>query len=144
MKKFLLLALLLMGFGVMNAQSMKMVVDKHGNVLGRYVKTNKSTYTVAIQDDVTVPKRGNRVVVYRASKGQGIVYYNQEHKGSLNVRQSPTIDSPVVAQIPDPDGDLPECYDCLGKTKGWYKVEVNGVVGYVREDLLNWDGMCTM
>ena len=37
------------------AQSMKMVVDKHGEVVGRYVKTNKTTYTVGVQDDGEVP-----------------------------------------------------------------------------------------
>jgi len=144
MKKFLLLAMMLMGFTMMNAQSMKMVVDSRGNVVGRYVKTNKTTYTVSIQDDVTVPRKGNRVVTYSAARGQGIVYYNQSHTGNLNVRQRPTKSSPVVTQIPDPKDYIPECYDCLGKVNGWYKVRVNGKVGYVRGDLLEWDGMCTM
>ncbi|MBP5561654.1 MAG: SH3 domain-containing protein [Muribaculaceae bacterium] len=144
MKKILALALLLVGFGVMNAQSMKMVVDSRGNEVGRYVKTNKTTFTVSIQDDVTVPRKGNRVVTYSAAKGQGIVYYNQSHTGSLNVRKRPTLNAPAITYIPDPKGDMPECYDCLGKVNGWYKVKVNGKVGYVRCDLLDWDGMCTM
>ena len=36
-----------------------------------------------------------------------------------------------------------ECYDCLGKKNGWYKIKVDGKIGYVRADLMNWDGMCT-
>ena len=84
------------------------------------------------------------MVTYSAAKGQGIVYYNQSHTGSLNVRKRPTISSPAVAVIPDPKGNMPDCYECLGKVNGWYKVRVNGKVGYVRGDLLNWDGMCTM
>ena len=142
MKNFLALAMLLLGFGVMNAQSMKMVVDSQGNVVGRYVKTNKSTHSITVQDIATVPKRGHKVVTYRAAKGQGVVFYDQTRTGSLNVRQRPTTNSPVVAQIPHPEG-IPDCYQCLGKTNGWYKLEVDGVVGYVRGDLLEWDGMCT-
>lgn len=135
---------MLVSFGVMNAQSMKMVVDYRGEVVGRYVKTNNATYTISIQDDFEVSKKGLRVVTYSAAKGQGIVYYNQSHTGSLNVRKRPTISSPAVAVIPDPKGNMPDCYECLGKVNGWYKVRVNGKVGYVRGDLLNWDGMCTM
>ena len=141
MKKFLVLAMLLMGFVMMNAQSMKMVVDRHGNVVGRYVKTNKKTYTVEVQDTYNVSKRGNKVVTYSAAKGQGVVFHDQIH-GDINVRKSPTTDSDVVTQIEKPDG-VPDCYDCLGKVNGWYKVNVNGIIGYVRGDLVDWDGMCT-
>ena len=145
MKKFLLLALLLMGFSMMNAQSMKMVVDSRGNVVGRYVRTNKTTYTVDVQDTYNVSKRGNRVVTFSAANGQGVVYYDQSHTGNLNVRKSPSTNAPVITQIidPEPMGYVPDCYDCLGKVNGWYKVRVNGKVGYVRGDLLEWDGMCT-
>ena len=145
MKKFLLLALMLMGFSMMNAQSMKMVVDSRGNVVGRYVRTNKTTYTVDVQDTYNVSKRGNRVVTFSAANGQGVVYYDQSHTGNLNVRKSPSTNAPVITQIidPEPMGYVPDCYDCLGKVNGWYKVRVNGKVGYVRGDLLEWDGMCT-
>lgn len=145
MKKFLVLAFLLVSFGMMNAQSMKMVVDSRGNVVGRYVRTNKTTYTVDVQDSYNVPKKGNRVVTFSAAKGQGVVYYDQSHTGNLNVRKSPSTNSPVVTQITDPAsiGCVPDCFDCLGKVNGWYKVRVNGRLGYVRGDLLEWDGMCT-
>lgn len=145
MKKFLLLALMLMGFSMVNAQSMKMVVDSRGNVVGRYVRTNKTTYTVDVQDTYNVSKRGNRVVTFSAANGQGVVYYDQSHTGNLNVRKSPSTNAPVITQIidPEPMGYVPDCYDCLGKVNGWYKVRVNGKVGYVRGDLLEWDGMCT-
>ena len=134
-----------MGFSMVNAQSMKMVVDSRGNVVGRYVRTNSSTFTVDVQDTYNVSKRGNRVVTFSAAKGQGVVYYNQSHTGNLNVRKSPTTNSPVLTQIidPAPMGYVPDCYNCLGKVNGWYKVRVNGKVGYVRGDLLEWDGMCT-
>ena len=144
MKKFLVLAIMLVSFGVMNAQSMKMVVDSRGDAVGRYVKTNSKTFTVAVQDVCNVPKKGHRVVTFSAANGQGVVFYDQTHTGPLNVRQKPTKSSPVVTQIPDPADHMPDCYKCLGKVNGWYKVKVNGKVGYVRGDLLEWDGMCTM
>lgn len=143
MKKFLLLALLLMGFSMMNAQSMKMVVNSRGNVVGRYVESGKSTYYISVQDVATVPKRGHRIVTFSADKGQGVVFYDQSHTGNLNVRKSPSTNAPIVTQIPDPGEYVPDCYNCLGKVNGWYKVRVNGKVGYVRGDLLEWDGMCT-
>ena len=143
MKKFLLLALLLVGFGMMNAQSMKMVVNSRGNVVGRYVESGKSTYYISVQDVATVPKRGHRIVTFSAAKGQGVVFYDQSHTGNLNVRKSPSTNAPIVTQIPDPGDYVPDCYNCLGKVNGWYKVRVNGKIGYVRGDLLEWDGMCT-
>ena len=69
------------------AQSMKMVVDKHGAVVGRYVKTNKTTYTVGVQDDGEVPIKGHRVVTFNAKDGQGVVYRDQSRTGNINVRK---------------------------------------------------------
>ncbi len=132
-----------MSFGMMNAQSMKMVVDKRGNVVGRYVETDKNVYYISVQDVSSVPKRGHRIVTFSAAKGQGVVFYEQTHTGNLNVRKSPSTNAPVVTQIPDPGEYVPDCYNCLGKVNGWYRVKVNGKVGYVRGDLLEWDGMCT-
>ena len=143
MKKFLLLALLLVGFGMMNAQSMKMVVDKRGNVVGRYVETDRNVYYISVQDVSSVPKRGHRIVTFSADKGQGVVFYDQSRTGNLNVRKSPSTNSPILTQIPNPGDYVPDCYKCLGKVNGWYKVKVNGKTGYVRGDLLEWDGMCT-
>ena len=132
-----------MGFSMMNAQSMKMVVNSRGNVVGRYVESGKSTYYISVQDVATVPKRGHRIVTFSAAKGQGVVFYDQSHTGNLNVRKSPSTNAPIVTQIPDPGDYVPDCYNCLGKVNGWYKVRANGKVGYVRGDLLEWDGMCT-
>lgn len=121
---------------------MKMVVDKKGEVVGRYERTNTSTFTVSVQDTYEVPKTGLRVVTFSAAKGQGIVYRNQERKGNINVRRGPSLKSAVVTKIPEFDG-VPDCYPCLGLVKGWYKIRIDGVVGYVRSDMACWDGMCT-
>ena len=128
-----------------NGQSMKMVVDKHGGVVGRYVKTNKTTYTVGVQDYVEVPMKGHRVVTFNAKDGQGIVYRDQNRTGNINVRKRPSTDAPVVAKIADNTilGYVPDCYDCLGKVNGWYKIRIDGKIGFVRSDLVEWDGMCT-
>lgn len=128
-----------------HAQSMKMVVDEQGNVVGRYVKTNQTTYTIGVQDDVEVPINGHRVVTFSATDGQGAVYRNQKITGNINVRKRPTTESPVVAKIADNSisGYVPECYECLGKINGWYKIRIDGKFGYVRSDLVEWDGMCS-
>lgn len=137
-------ALLLVGL-LSYAQSMKMVVDKHGKAVGRYVKTNKTTYTIGVQDDVEVPIKGHRVVTFSAKDGQGIIYRDQSRTGNINVRKRPSTDSPVVAKIADTTalGYVPDCYDCLGKVNGWYKIRIDGKIGFVRSDLVEWDGMCT-
>ena len=142
MKKLLLMiAVSLLSLG-MSAQSMKMVVDSKGNVVGRLVKVNADTYTVAVQDDYDVPKEGNHVVTFSAEKGQGIVYRHEDKVGNINVRKGPSTKTAIIGKIADTDY-VPDAYDCLGKVKGWYKIDFNGKVGYVREDLLRWDGMCT-
>ena len=145
MKKILLLLSFVLCVTLAQAQSMKMVVDTRGNAVGRYVSASGNYYTVDVQDTGTVPKRGHRVVTFSAANGQGVVFYKYGHTGNLNVRKQPTTNSPVITQIidPQPEGYVPECHDCLGKVKGWYKVRVNGKVGYVRGDLVDWDGMCT-
>ncbi|MBR5170777.1 MAG: SH3 domain-containing protein [Muribaculaceae bacterium] len=137
---FLLAAMLMMSVATASAQSMKMVVDSKGNVVGRYVKTNKTTYTVDVQDTYDVPMKGLKVVTFSAKNGQGVVYRDQTRKGNINVRKGPSTNTAVVAKIPEYDG-VPETFPCLGKVNGWYKIRIHGKVGYVREDLAEWDGM---
>ena len=143
MKKFISITTSLLCCITLSAQSMKMVVDQEGNVVGRLVAVKADTYTVGVQDTYDVPKEGNHVETFSAVKGQGIVYRNQDKVGNINVRKGPSTKTAVVAKIADSRGYLPECYPCLGKVNGWYKIRINGRVGYVREDLAEWDGMCT-
>ncbi len=126
----------------LSAQSMKVVVSGEGEVLGRLVKTNATTYSVCVQDDYDVPKAGNHVEVFSAEKGQGIVYRHPDRVGNINVRKGPSTKTAVIAKIPDFE-DLPEPYDCLGKVNGWYKINIDGKTGYVRADLMVWDAICT-
>jgi len=142
---FYLLFALVFVFLPSNAQSMKMVVDKHGVVIGRWERTNKTTYTISVQDDVEVPQKGHRIVVFSAKNGQGVLYRDQSRTGNINVRKGPSTKTPVIAKIADNTilGYVPDCYDCLGLVNGWYKIRINGKIGYVRADLMEWDGLCS-
>ena len=142
MKKWILAAVMMMACCYLSAQSMKVVVSGEGEVLGRLVKTNATTYSVCVQDDYDVPKAGNHVEVFSAEKGQGIVYRHPDRVGNINVRKGPSTKTAVIAKIPDCE-DLPEPYDCLGKVNGWYKINIDGKTGYVRADLMVWDAICT-
>lgn len=126
----------------MSAQSMKVVVNSDGEVLGRYVRTNDTTYTISVQDDVEVPRAGNHVEVFSAVKGRGVVYRSPERVGNINVRKGPSTKTAVIAKIGENDG-VPDVFDCLGKTNGWYKISINDKIGYVRADLMVWDAICT-
>ena len=121
-----------------SVDNMKMVLDNNGNVVGRYVRTNENTYTVSVQDDFEVPKAGHKVVVFSAANKQGILFTKRTH---VNIRQQPTTESPVVTQISYKKGPVPETYPCIGKVNDWYKIRVKDKEGYVRQDLVEWDGM---
>lgn len=126
-----------------SAQTMKMVVTTKGEVVGRHVSTNANTYTVVTQDDFNVKKVGHRVVTYSASAGQGVVL--MKDFGKQKVYATPSTSGKVIAEIQYEEGNVPECYSCLGKVNGWYKIEIyeTGEVGYVRAYFFEWDGMCT-
>ncbi len=140
MKQLLFTIALAAGCLSASAQSMKMVVDAKGEVVGRFESETSTSFIVAVQDSYPVPKSGLHVTTFRAERGQGVVYRNQERKGNINVRKGPSLKHAVVAKIPEFDG-VPDCYPCLGKVNGWYKIRINGKVGYVREDMACWDGM---
>lgn len=122
-------------------QSMKMVVDSAGNVVGRYVRTNADTYTVGVQDIFDVAKAGKRIVKFRAKNGQGIIWCR--HIGRTPVYSTPSTKSDTIGHLVYDDGYVPETYPCMGKKKGWYMVRINGKAGYVRKESVGWDGMDT-
>ena len=123
-----------------SVDTMEMVEDRHGNVVRRLISNNANTYTIGVQEEVEVSKIGNKVVTFRAKDGQGILYTTRKH---VNIRQQPNLESTVIGQISYEDGYVPETYPCLGKTDEWYKIKVGNKVGYVRHDLVEWDGMNT-
>ena len=125
------------------AQSMKMVIDTNtGEAVGRLVKITPTAYVIDVQDTGEINKAPNlKVVTFSAKNGQGVIYRNDYVK--VNVRKGPGLNYPVVAQIANEQGCVPEAYPCLGKVKGWYKTTLNGVEGYVLAKLVQWDGMDT-
>lgn len=140
MKNLLILsAAFLLSIGA-HAQSEKVIVDSGGTPLGRYIRTNGDTYTGFAQDDFTVPKAGHKVVTYSAEAGQGML--TCKDFGTVNVRITPSTDGTIIGRMIYEEGDIPECYPCLGKQWGWYKVRINNRVGYVRQDLVTWSAFC--
>ena len=123
------------------AQSMKVVVDSAGNVVGRYVRTNADTYTVGVQDIFDVSKSGKRVVKYKASKGRGVIWCKSV--GRVNVYSRASKKSDIIGQLIYEDGYVPDTYPCLGKKHGWYKIKINDKEGYVSDKLVNWDAIDT-
>lgn len=123
------------------SQSMKVVVDSAGNVVGRYVRTNADTYTVGVQDIFDVPKNGKRVVEHNASKGQGVIWCKKV--GCVDVYSQESKKSEIIGQLIYEDGYVPETYPCLGKKHGWYKIKVNDKEGYVSAKLVEWDAIST-
>ena len=116
---------------------------------GRYLADAGDNYFVEVQDYGLVPKAGARVEFREARNGQGFVYLNGDTR-KANVREEPSMRAKVLFTIDNPEGELPECYPCLGfvshkeadgRYKWWYKVDVGGRVGYISEKLLIWDSI---
>lgn len=139
--KLLLILLFSMISTTAFSQSMKVVVDSSGNVVGRYVRTNADTYTVGVQDIFDVPKSGNSVVEYKASKGHGVIWCKK--MGCVNVYSHASKKSEIIGQLIYEDGYVPETYPCLGKKHGWYKIKVSDKEGYVSAKLVVWDAIDT-
>lgn len=122
--------------------SMKVVVSNDGMLVGRYVRQTATTYIANPVDwEEEVPKKGYRVEIWTPEKGKGFVVRRPGVKGNINVRKGPSVNTAVVTKITEADGekDYPDCaFDCLGKVKGWYKIRIKGLVGFVRQDLVEW------
>ncbi len=59
-------------------------------------------------------------------------------RGNINVRQSPSIQGTIIAKIVEDDS---KSYECLGMVNNWYKIRINGNVGYVRDDMVDWSDL---
>ena len=115
----------------------------------RYIADSGDNYFIEVQDYGLLPKKGARVELCEATKGQGYVYLNSDIRRA-NVRQKPSLKSKVLFTIDNPEGMLPEYYPCLGFVshkeadgfyKWWYKVRVGNRIGYISESLVTWDSI---
>ena len=122
--------------------SMKVVVSNDGSLIGKYVRQTNTTYIANPLDwEEEVSKKDSRVEIWTPEKGKGHVIRRDGVKGNINVRKGPSINTAVVTKITEADSnkDYPDCFfDCLGKINGWYKIRIKGIVGYVRQDLVEW------
>ena len=124
----------------------KVVIDKDGNE-SRYLADCGDSYLVDVQDYALVKKSESRIKEYRAEKGNGYLVVDEDMvKTRVNVRQLPIEDSKKIGSIAPHPGMIPEVYPCLDyvfeKDKGyWFKLKVNGKVGYVAEQFMIWDAI---
>ena len=145
MRKLFFIFLMVMGALAVQAQTYreKVVVQNDGSVVGRYVRETKTAYIANPLDwEITAPKKDHRVEIWTPEKGKGFVCRKDNVRGNINVRKGPSTKTAVVAQITEEDSkkDYPEnTFKCLGKTKQWFKISIKGKVGYVRQDLVDWD-----
>ena len=127
MKRLLWIAMALMGFTMAQAQtnSLKVVVDNEGNLVGRFVRETDTTFVANPLDwEEVVPKTGYRVEVWTPEKGKGFVIRKDHVRGNLNVRKGPSTRTAVVSTITEADSrkDYPDnTFECVGKTNGWLK-----------------------
>ena len=57
--------------------------------------------------------------------------------------------SPVIGQISDRPGEMPDVFPCLGLVDGedksrdwqWFKLKIDGKIGYVKQGLMLWDAI---
>ena len=116
---------------------------------GRYLADAGDNYFAETQEYSLVPKREARVELREAAKGQGFVYLKSDIR-KANVREEPSMRGKVLFTIDNYEDEIPEYYPCLGYVshkeadgfyKWWYKVEVDGRIGYISEKLLLWDSV---
>ena len=135
------------GVGSFSNQGKVVITDDGYEV--RYIADSGDNYFIDAQDYGLVPKEGARVEFREASKGQGYVCLNGDIRRA-NVRHTPSMQGKVLFTIDNPEGEMPEYYPCLGFVshkeadgfyKWWYKVRVDGRIGYISEKLVTWDSI---
>lgn len=91
------------------------------------------------QDEDKILKSRCRVETWTAEDGHGFLCVADGVKDDVCVRQSATVAAAVIDRLPaTEEGDIPESYECMGKTGGWYKISVGEKTGYVKADDVIW------
>ena len=135
--------------GVRGFSNQGKVVITDDGYEARYIADSGDSYFIEVQDYGLLPKKGARVELREATKGQGYVCLNSDIRRA-NVRQKPSLKSKVLFTIDNDPGMLPEYYPCLGFVshkeadgfyKWWYKVRVGNRIGYISESLVTWDSI---
>lgn len=114
----------------------KMVIGPDGRAC-EYIGETADKYHVMCQDDGWVDKKTHRIEIWSPEKGKGWVCCRKAD-GKVNIYKSADAKSAVVGQLTNTKGYIPESAACLGLEKGWYKVNKDGVVGYVKTRTAWW------
>ena len=122
----------------------KVVVrNDNGRCEGRYVLERERAYCVVAQDIGYVSKAEAHVELWKAEDGKGWVWSEESDK-KFNVHEKPNKKSKVVAIICNDPYDLPETYPCLGLSNGWFKICIDGKVGYIQTSSVKYDTIDTI
>lgn len=137
--KFWLACLIAMAGLSAQAQStktVKMVICADGTA-GEYLGESADKYHVLYQDDGWVDKKTSKIEFWSAAKGKGWICGRKDN-GTVNIRQRPDANAPVVGQLVRKRGYIPDSAKCLGVENGWYRVDYNGTTGYVKASVAYW------
>lgn len=126
----------------------RVVIEKNGDI-SQYCADSGDSYLVVAQDYGLVKKSESHIEEYSAENGQGVLIINDDIAKQANVREKPTTKSSVITTISYHQYEIPDIFPCLGlvettdedKTFMWYKTEIDGKIGYIRQDLMHWDSV---
>ena len=119
-----------------------------GNVLGQLTRTLDEGYEIEAQDTVILPKEGIMIELWSAWDGKGIVclkkpgtepVYATPRKTAAEGDKTDADTAKIIGTASYEEGYCPDCYPCLGYTRGWFKIDFGGKAGYIREDAAVWD-----
>lgn len=119
----------------------KKVIITNDGIVARYVSEDETSYFGDIQDDFTVAKKDARVETWYACDGKGNVLLSEP--GTEPVYVAPDSLSEVIGKLEHIKGDCPESYLVAGYRDGWFAIEMNGNIGYIREKYVSWDAIDT-
>lgn len=119
----------------------KKVIITNDGIVARYISEDKTSYFGDIQDDFTVLKKDARVETWYACDGKGNVLLSEP--GTELVYAAPDSLSEVIGKLEHIKGDCPESYLVAGYRDGWFAIEMNGNIGYIREEYVSWDAIDT-
>ena len=121
------------------------VNDTDGSV-SPYIAEDDTRYFTEAQDYFWIDKSISHIETYRAQDGKGSISSFSDKP--VYVRLSPSSKAEVI-QVIDVPVDIPAGYDCLGyyRVKNdetgwydwWYKVNVDGIIGFIEDGRIHWE-----
>lgn len=122
------------------------VVDDNTGDACVYVAEDETRYLVEAQDYGLMDKSTSHIEIRSAENGQGCI--TSISNEPVYVRLSPSLTADVV-QVIGVAEDIPDSYECLGYSRvrdgewglfrGWFRANVEGIIGYVNEGDVMWE-----